>query len=362
MTRIVVTGASGNVGTALLRRLLTDQEESYDVVGVVRRPPQVAAEPWSRVRWVAADLASASIPTLVEAFRGADAVVHLAWGFQPSHRPGYLEAVGVGGTRRVLEAVETAGVPHLVHQSSIGAYAPRSDLTPVDESYPATGVPSSPYSRHKAAAEEQLDAWSLRPGAAVVTRFRPTLIGQHAGGGGQARYFLPTVVPPAVLTRLPVLPLASRIALQFVHADDVATAIVAALRRRAAGAFNLAGDGVLRPPEIAEALGARLVEVPPAVLRWGCALSWHTGLQPVDPGWVDLALQVPVLDTQAARRELDWTPQHTSAQVLREMIAAVASGAQPAPGRRTPPLRPRTTVDGLISALRRGPVSLRRLP
>ena len=61
------------------------------------------------------NLADAVLPTLRAAFRGADAVVHLAWAFQPSHDQRYLEALGVGGTGRVLQAVAEEHVPHLVH-------------------------------------------------------------------------------------------------------------------------------------------------------------------------------------------------------------------------------------------------------
>ena len=89
--------------------------------------------------------------------RGADAVVHLAWGFQPSHREDYLQELGVGGTRRVVEAATAAGVEHLVHMSSVGAYSPKRDDEPVDESWPTGGVRTSMYSRHKSAAERLLD-------------------------------------------------------------------------------------------------------------------------------------------------------------------------------------------------------------
>src|SRR5919202_6104781 len=106
--RIVVTGLSGNVGTALLRRL--GAEGGHEITGICRRPPE--GEPYQLARWVALDLArEGAEQRLREVFAGADAVVHLAWGFQPSHVTGYLDRVGVGGTAAVLAAADAAGVP-----------------------------------------------------------------------------------------------------------------------------------------------------------------------------------------------------------------------------------------------------------
>ena len=135
--RIVITGASGNLGSALVRRLGGD---GHDLVGISRRAPDTAA---ANIEWVTADLTEDSaVPVLRDAFAGADAVVHLAWGFQPSHDLDYLEELGVGGTRRVLEAVTAASVPHLVHMSSLGTYSPRQDDHPVDERWARDGVPT----------------------------------------------------------------------------------------------------------------------------------------------------------------------------------------------------------------------------
>ena len=134
---VVITGASGNVGTALLRRL---GGAGHELVGLCRRPPD-AVSPYDRATWRALDLADeAAEGALTDLVAGADAVVHLAWGFQPSHDVGYLERVGVAGTRAVVRAAGRAGVPHLVHMTSVGAYSPASDGVRVDESWPTGGV------------------------------------------------------------------------------------------------------------------------------------------------------------------------------------------------------------------------------
>lgn len=351
---ITVTGATGNVGSTLLRTLL---DAGHDVVGVTRRPP--ASDSFGAVRWVATDLAEeSSAAALADALRGADAVVHLAWGFQPSHRTDYLEALGVGGTDRVLAAAVTAGVPHVVHMSSVGAYSPRRDLDPVDESYPTGGIPSALYSRHKAAAERLLDRFEAEHPAVTVTRLRPGLIGNRRAGGALLRYGVPTLVPRRLLAAVPVLPLDRSLVVPVVHADDVAGAIALVLGARLPGAVNLAAEPAVRAQDIAAALSARHVHLPYRALRATVAASWHAHLQQVDPGWIDLAHRVPLLDTTRARTELGWTPGTDALGALRDVVDGILSGDHDA----TPSLRRRSPADGLARLLREGPVALRRRP
>src|SRR5688572_12430626 len=104
--RIVVTGATGNIGTAVLRALAEDG--FHELVGVARRSP--AWQP-PGVRWVEADVTG---DDLTPVFDGADAVVHLAWAFQPTHDPLRTWEVNARGTARVLDAAGRAGVGAVV--------------------------------------------------------------------------------------------------------------------------------------------------------------------------------------------------------------------------------------------------------
>lgn len=330
--RIVVTGATGNVAARLVPQLL-DHPEVDAVVGIARRLPDA---PDPRVQWHALDVAE---DDLRPAFTGADVVVHLAWLLQPAHDPDEMRRVNVDGTRRVIDAVIAAGVPALVHASSVGAYSPGPKSPRADESHPTGGVGSSTYSRHKAQAERMLDALEAEHPERRVVRIRPAIVLQAQAASALARYFLGPFVPQSLVRRslVGVVPSVDGLAIQAVHADDLARAYVLACTTPVVGAFNIASEPVLDPPTLAALLGARTVPVPAAVLRGLVETSWRLHLQPTDPGWVDIALRTPLLNTTRARTVLGWSPQQDAGQALLETVEAMGAGR----GAGTPVLRPR---------------------
>lgn len=353
--RIVVTGASGNVGTALLRRL---SGAGHELVGICRRPP-TQGHPYDAVRWHALDLAGPAVEAALRpVLRGADAVVHLAWGFQPSRDVDYLHRTGIDGTAAVVAAAQAQDVPHLVHMSSVGAYSPGPGR-PVPESWPTGGIDTLAYSIGKVAAERLLDEHEARhAGGTAVARMRPGLIVQRAAGSALLRYGMPAYLPAALVRHLPLLPVDRDLVVPLVHSDDVADAVARVLEQRATGAFNLAADPPVTRDLIAEVLGARAVHLPRALLRRAADLAWRAQLQPLDPGWLDLAFAVPLLDTTRARHELGWAPRVDARTALAQVVDGIADAAA-AP---SPALRPRSVVAELAALVHRGPIMTRPLP
>lgn len=338
--RVVVVGASGNVGTAVLRRFSEDATIT-SVVGVARRVPRgTPPVPYGIATWVECDIAApAAADVLVPAFAGADAVVHLAWAIQPSHDRRRLHDVNVSGTRHVLDAARRAGVPHVVAASSVGAYSPAPDDVPRSEGWATGGVRSSSYSVDKAAVERTLDEFEAAHGDLAIARLRPALVFQRAAGHEISRYFLGPWAPKrAVAGYLPALPWPAGLRLQVVHADDVAAAFREAVVRRVRGPFNVAAPEVLRGQDVADVVArGRLREVDVPVTRRLLAAAWHARAVPVGPGWLDMALAAPVLDTSRAERELGWRPAWSAPDTLRDMVAGIAAGS----GTASPALRPR---------------------
>jgi len=332
--RVTITGATGNVGTAVARALGADPSVT-EIVGVSRRRPEVALP---KTRWVQADVSKAD---LGDTFRGSDALIHLAWLIQPSRNEDVTRATNVEGSRRVFEAAAAAAVPRIVYASSVGAYAEGPKDRAVDESWPTAGIPTSFYSRHKAAVERILDGFEKAHPEIRVVRLRPGLIFGRDAASGIRRLFAGPLLPSFLLRPglIPIVPSHPRLVFQAVHRDDVAQAYrLALLDDDARGAYNVAADPVLDPPQLGRILGARPVPVPATALRLGAGLSWRLRLQPTEPGWVDLALGVPVMDTSRARTELSWAASHTSGDALLELIDGMREHA----GVATPPLDPST--------------------
>lgn len=362
--RIAVVGATGNTGTAVLRALHRHPEIT-EVVGIARRLPDTEIEPYDQCEWLSIDIAAASteadaVKSLTDAFRGCDAVIHLAWLIQPNDRRELLERVNVEGTRRVTRAVAEAGVEHLVVASSVGVYSPdeardalRKDGTepPLrDEDFPNEGIDSSHYSVDKASQEEVLDDFeALHPGV-TVTRLRPALLFQSDAASSIQRYFIGKAVPSRLLApgSMLSLPLPNGLRIQALHTDDVAEAYVAAVLAKKGGAFNVAADDILGPQELADMLTStgKYMEMPPAIVRAAVVTAHRSGVIPADAGWIDMAMQVPLMDTTKAKAELNWSPKRTAAEALRELLEGLVEGR----GHASPVLRPDAQDDRNVNA------------
>lgn len=328
--RVVVTGATGNVGTSTVESLAADPQIT-SVAGLARRRPDWTAD---KTEWVAADVTTTD---LVPLLRGADAVVHLAWIFQPTHRPQVTWATNVLGSARLFRAVAEAGVPALVYASSVGAYSPGpADRRAVDERWPTHGWPSAAYSREKAYVERLLDSFTTDHPSCRVVRLRPGFIFKRESAAEQRRLFAGPLLPnPLVRPGLiPVIPDIPGLKLQAVHSADVGEAYRLAVVRDVRGPFNIAADPVLGTAELARMLTARSVRVPVSGVRAAIAVGWHLRLIPADPRLFDLALKLPVMDTSRARAELGWSPRYSS----YDAVGAFLAGLQTNAGMKTPPL------------------------
>ncbi|MEP6623694.1 MAG: NAD-dependent epimerase/dehydratase family protein [Acidimicrobiia bacterium] len=310
--KVLVTGASGNVGSALVESLKLRPEVDA-IVGVTRRVPDWRPD---GVEWRAADITTGDLASV---FSGCDTVIHLAWAVQPARDPEGLWMTNVLGSQRVFEAAARAGVTSLVHASSVAAYSPAPPGTMVSETWPTHGIPQLGYSWQKAYVERLLDRFETET-EMPVARLRPALIFRREVAHEIRRLFLGSVptrlLGPWARRALELLPAR----FQVVHSRDAADAFARAAATRAVGAFNIAAD----PP-----LGTRLSP------RWlgpvahhVAAAAWRSRVFAAEPGWVDLGLRAPLMDTTRARSELGWVPLRSAHVTLDELLDGLRHDAR----------------------------------
>ena len=323
---VAVTGPTGDIGRALMRAL--DDEPSVGrVIGMARSPfdPQEAG--WQKTEYRQGDILDRdSVAALVG---DADVVVHLAFiiiGGQEETRRINLE-----GSRNVFEAALGAGIDRLVYTSSVAAYGFHDDNPqPLTEDVEPRGSEGFYYSAQKAELEGALRD-SLAESGVDAYIFRPCIV-----AGPDALMLIENVVEQYQLGgRLPVVQRALEgmpflapvlpdpgVPFQLVHHDDVAQALTAAIAGRGApGTYNLAGEGEIKTAHLAAELGWWSVPVPKAAVGpLAEAASRVPGL-PAQVSWLH-AFTTPVLmDTERARDELGWAPEHDTAETLHQMVS-----------------------------------------
>jgi UDP-glucose 4-epimerase len=329
--RVVIVGATGNVGTRLVQSLAAEPAVT-SVLGIARRVPAWQAP---KTQWVGADMTT---DDLVRHFRDADVVVHLAWLIQPSRDPVTTWQTNVVGSGRIFQAVREAEVPALVYFSSVGTYSPGPKDRRVDETWPTHGWPTGGYTREKAYVERLLDAFELEHPGRRIVRLRPGFIFMRQSAAEQRRLFAGPFLPNPLVRPgiVPVVPDVPGLRFQALHAADAAEACRLAIVRPVRGAFNIAADPVLDPEHLAELLGARTMRMPTPLLRTAMFAAWRLRLTPASPYLFDAVLRLPIMDTTRAHAELGWSPRHSSLDAMGELLEGLRQGA----GMETPPLAP----------------------
>jgi len=305
--RVLLTGASGFVGAAVLRALLA---AGYEVTALVRAPGSF--HPLPGVTVCPGDITD--LASTVAAAGGCESLIHCAADYRLSLRPADVArmiAVNVGGTANVLKAAQATGARRLVHCSTVGTLAfQRSGrvCTELDRALsPATLA--GPYKRSKWAAERLV----LGPASAglevvVVQPSTPVGRGDHrpTPTGQTIRDFLNGRIPAVVDTGL-----------NLVAVEAVARGHLLALERGQPGRSYILGD---RNLTLRQVLGqvAEIAGVPPP--RWRVAFGVALAAAFSSEAWgrvrnrppaisltsVRMAAHPMYVDSARARDELGW--------------------------------------------------------
>jgi dihydroflavonol-4-reductase len=253
--KILVTGASGFVGSAVARRLV---ENGYSVRALVRGKSPRAHLAGLDLDFFEGDLRD---PRSVErAMAGVRYVFHVAADYRLWARdPGEIFASNVEGTRNIMEGAMRSGVERVIYTSSVATIALRSDGTAADEANPLRADEGiGAYKRSKIAAERLVETMVAERGLAAVIVNPSTPIGP--------RDVRPTptgrIIVEAVQGRIPAF---IDTGLNLVHVDDVASGHLAALHQGKIGErYILGGQNVLFSQmlqDIAGLVGGRAARV-----------------------------------------------------------------------------------------------------
>ncbi|MGW6445901.1 NAD-dependent epimerase/dehydratase family protein [Lentzea sp. NPDC055074] len=313
MKRITVLGATGFIGSAVLKTLA---RQEIHLRAVARKPAEVPPGP-AQVEVVTADLTDRE--ALANAVEGSDAVVYLLLG------DGGWRAAEEGSAERVNVGV-MADLLEVLSDDVVLVYGGAASQVGVPQREPLNGTePDSPetaYDRQKLRAEHLLLAQSRVRGVSLRL---PTVFGESTPGGGHDRGVVSAMAARALDGQALTMWHDGTVRRDLVHVDDIAAAFAAAL----AHPDLLAGRHWLLGAGRGDALGD--------VFRLIASItSEHTGAPPVEVTSVQAPSHAPVtdfrsvtIDSSAFRAVTGWSPEIPLGEGIHRTVAALARKARP---------------------------------
>ncbi|GIW73146.1 MAG: NAD-dependent epimerase [Planctomycetota bacterium] len=311
--RVLITGGSGYIGSRLLE-VLVQEPELEEAIVLDIRPPRAMLP---KVRFVKRSVTEDLTDLTADRGRPVDAVLHLAWVLNPLRDAARQRQICIGGTRRVLEACAAGRVKQLLFMSSGTAYGahPEHDH-PLQEFEPLRDHYHFQYSAEKREAEGMCRRFAADHPGTLLQIVRPCVVGGPNVSNFLFRALDKSFVPVA---------LGHDPEIQLVHEDDVARALLAILKSRVPGAFNVAADGTMTIREAYQMLGARVLALPLPVLRAAAWGAWWLDLKALveAPGDFVWFVAYPwLLSNRRLKEELGFQFRYTTREVLKSYLRA----------------------------------------
>jgi UDP-glucose 4-epimerase len=310
--RYVITGGSGYIGSRLVD-LLERREDTEKIVICDVAPPKGGYRPHTEYERL--DVRDrGAVRAVLDRVR-PDVLVHLAFILNPTHDEELAYSVDVNGTHNVLEAASAAGTGQVLVTTSGVAYGAFPDNpVPLTEDDPVRGLPGFTYARDKTESDRLCQLWAATHPERIMTIVRPCIV----FGPNVDNYLV------RLWTKQPFAADAGTIDrdIQFVHEDDVVEGITALLLGRHAGAYNVAGDGLMTGRECAELIGTPIRKMPLKVYRGLARVMWKLRQAEAPPGAVDFALYSWLLSNEKLKRTTGWQPKYTSRETFEITMRA----------------------------------------
>ena len=295
MSTVAVTGAAGSVGRRVTRLLAASPEvKAIEAIDRMRLTPlQVGGE--QKVTCHQLDVASTA---LLDVLDGCDSVVHLA--DDPSRRADPELADRILG--QVLAAAEQVGCRHVVLLSSALVYGARPDNpVPLTESHPRRPGRELAYARTKSGLEQAAERWAVGAGADLAV-LRPTTtlsergVSWIAGALRAATSLRPEQLDPPV---------------QFLHHDDLASAVALVAAQRQTGVYNVAPDGWIGSEAFRTLQAEAELRLPEPINDAWVRVARRLRSGAVEPGLDDYVAH-PWVVANDRLRAAGWAPEFTN--------------------------------------------------
>jgi len=304
--KVAVTGISSYLARTLFPLLAADPAIE-EIKGLDLKEPPFRS---SKLHFHRADVRDLALARQLEE---CDALIHLAFIVMPIRDEAVADDINIAGSKNVFRAAEAAGVRKIVYSSSVAAYGAWPDNPEViTEDTPVRGMPGFYYSRAKAAVELFLDEFEREYPHLAITRLRPCIF-----VGPTIENAVKDLIGAKIVPRFP----GRNLKLQLVWDQDVAQAIHLAVAGDFPGAFNLAGDGPLTMPEVAEVLGRPCFPLPFGLAYFASKALWALHLSgQLSPGWIECMRDSIIVSSEKAKRVLGWKPTCDTAGALRRLV------------------------------------------
>jgi UDP-glucose 4-epimerase len=308
--RVLITGVSTRLGTALARRLERDPTVEY-VAGLDVKPPRARLE---RLDFIDADIRSPVIGKLIPQAR-VDTVVHNQIVRQPA---GGLSAramhdINVIGTLQLLAACEQSdSIQAVIVRGSAGIYgaeptAPQFYTEEMARLYPLR----TRFQRDIGEIENYFEAYSRRHSHVVCTmlRYQPSL---GPGTDSQVTRYLSGPVVPTYMGYDPRL--------QFVHEHDGLEALCAAIKRPVRGPVNVAGEGTVGLTRLVRSAGKVSLPVPVPLFDAVVGAGARAGMPAISPDFRRLLRYGRAVDVTRLIEEIGYRPRYSPAQAIADYV------------------------------------------
>jgi UDP-glucose 4-epimerase len=311
--KIVVTGIAGRMGQLVVKRL--HRLGTHQVVGIDRRPrPNLPKD----IQYLQVDIRSRRAR---DVFRSGevDTFIHLGLMHDPRKSQPELHTWNVVGTMRLLENCSDFNVRKVIFLSSANVYGPRADNPQFfTEEAPLLASQDFPAIRDLIEADMQATSffWRSRGREIETVVLRPVHI------LGQVRNAASNYLR---LKRIPVL-MGFDPMIQVIHEEDVADAIVLALKPGVHGILNLTGPGEVPLSVLIKELGKPTIHLPATLFGQAIKALWRFRLTSFPMPEMSHIKYTCMVDGSRAMERLGFLPRHSIKESVRAVLLKGGQG------------------------------------